>query len=43
MHRKQNISHLLKQKSKNNRRRHHIKGELDATFTKKLKQVALIK
>lgn len=43
MHRKQNISHLKKQKSKSNRREHQIAAELNATFARKLRKAALIK
>jgi ribosomal protein L35 len=43
MHRSQNISHLIKQKSKNRRRRQAVPQELNTTFAKKLKQISLIK
>ncbi len=43
MHRSQNISHLIKQKSKNRRRRQAVPKVLTPVFAKKLEKVSLIK
>lgn len=43
MHKSQNTSHLIKQKSKNRRRRQAVPKELSRVFARKLNQVALIK